>query len=98
MNYELAKKLKDNGFKQIGDNQDGYKTTDDGEYVYIPTLSELIEECEPYIVSLEFRVNGTVAKGCMIYEENLTPEKHCLTVGRTPEEAVAKLWLELNEK
>ncbi len=100
MNYELAKKLKEAGFKQSGKGKVWYTSSEDreqyffdGEFeirpVYIPTLSELIEACGEEDLILK----------CIV-KENWTAEK--LTgeygIGNTAEEAVANLWLELNKK
>jgi len=75
---------------------------------FIPSLSELIEACEGRITSLEFKINGVVAKGVIFYgqkyadevftKENMQPDEYFLTTGSTPEEAVANLWLSLNKK
>jgi hypothetical protein len=84
MTYELAKKLKDAGFKS-----QYFRTEDYYPDVNVPTLSELIEACGGNAKALiqqdsktqwEYAVDG---KGAL---------------GQTPEEAVANLWLELNKK
>ena len=86
MTYELVKQLKEAGF---------YLQENKGT-PYPPTLSELIEACgEGY-----FNLNSTKSgKGydnhwAAYFGEN--PEAKGL--GKTPEEAVAKLWLALNKK
>lgn len=67
------------------------------ELVYIPTLSELMEACSPKTAD-EFNICW--AKGiwsAMIHEVGY--RNIDLSVeGNTPEEAVKKLWLELNKK
>lgn len=97
MNYELAEKLKEAGWQfKYGVGKDGKVVVfDDLSPNQLPTLEELIEACEPFIVSLEFRVNGCIAKGVQIFEEITEPDKHFLQVGKTPTEAVAHLWLSL---
>ncbi len=104
MNYELAKKLKEAGFPQSEYWGDVTDTNDKvvgfvSEYGMhtVPTLSELIEACvtnkeERCIYRLDYdwfekqwRANaGTV-------------DEHFAGYGSTPEEAVAKLYLELNK-
>jgi hypothetical protein len=62
--------------------------------VYIPTLSELIDACGDGFGSLNKDNNfigGFIAFGGIIGET-----LECR--GKNPKEAVAKLWLELNEK
>lgn len=98
MNYELAKKLKDAGFPQIGRGLfmigDGtpIKLVEPGEVisldesnpvVYLPTLSELIEACGESFKSLELVGGHFYTNDCWERE--------------TPEEAVANLWLALQK-
>ncbi len=85
MNYELAKQLKEAGFRWMeGDSQ----------YEYRPCLSELIEacgdklECVVQINSKKWQCNGFT-----INKDTMFP----CTFGSTPEEAVANLWLGLNK-
>lgn len=113
MNYELAKQLKDAGFPQefkngtiIGDYQ---MTVDDiglpvsNGSAYVPTLSELIEACEPQITSIRKTapIRGSlkarwIAEGWPYLMDVHTDQIKKLAP--TPEEAVARLWLSLNEK
>jgi hypothetical protein len=94
MNYELAKQLKEAGFKQHGDNQDGY--ANDGGYE--PTLSELIEACGGILVWGCKDHNYYASKQfCPTEHKKLEDVIEANTEGKTPEEAVAKLWLELNK-
>jgi hypothetical protein len=106
MNYELCKQLKDAGFPQISENAVSLKSMSekmdaalnggDLGYVAIPTLSELIEACviinPAFTISTTFGPNGWG-----------TDKWECLCLGidiqygSTPEEAVARLWLELNK-
>jgi len=108
MNYELAKQLKDAGFNQlkafeayylnagavsgIVDNQmyDKDSILRENKVVAIPTLSELIEACGSEFGYLHNRIHkGLGWAACA----NGTEEHY----GETPEVAVAKLWLYLND-
>ena len=96
MNYELAKRLKDAGFPQGGDGVwDGGNGTiaTQKSMVYVPTLSELLEACGDEFRVVEKDGNGWLASGLWDDQFGHEPEK-----GKTPEEAVANLWLALNEK
>ena len=100
MNYKLAKQLKDAGFPQSFSEEGGsvmdkealekkgeFESLEDKHWVYIPTLSELIEACgEGMKFELIRAQAGWCAKtrGIMILNQE------------TPQEAVAKLWLKLN--
>lgn len=100
INYELVKELKDAGFPQEFkqgryfcshmEQLDGKHDCDD--IVYYPTLSELIEACEIFTLrfSLEQHSNDWRAG---IY----SGEKQ-FSVGKTPKEAVAKLYITLKKK
>jgi len=108
MNYELAKQLKDAGYKQknvgmfvykndkghIGEIAGGrYFNNEDikeEDVYYQPTLSELIEACGDGFYILRKLSTGFVAEDAA-YDKTLGQ-------GKTPEEAVAKLWLKLDEK
>lgn len=94
MNYELAKQLKDNGFPLP---TSGYSVSDkDGENtLQIPTLSELIDACGINIYTLEHN-NLTTDNECWYANSGSYPGGSHR--GKTPEEAVAKLWLKLNKK
>lgn len=104
MTFETAKKLKDAGFPQTGENMVSHLSMKEkcnaiimGEslgYVCIPTLSELIEACDgnkPFF-DLCLCVDGWIAI------KTKKGEKTIIGEGETPEEAVANLWLELNKK
>ena len=97
MTYETAKKLKDAGYK-MDYNLDGFSEYNKRTaYIYI-SLSQLIEACGDKFVNLE--------------RDHIDPKKHASFVawGKigenvesygysiTPEEAVADLWLALNDK
>lgn len=89
MDYALAKALKDAGYPQ--ERRRGYACApmeNDAEFVYTPTLPELIEAVKN--LRLKFTLNG--------FEDHWNA--HCSTTesrsGSTPEEAVARLWLALH--
>jgi len=111
MNYKLAKQLKDAGFPQIGES-DNYIKKDgrthdeiiaemnvavEHQYVEIeesdclvPTLSELIEACGegfPFLTK-----KGNVWVCC----DPDSAKYNVITEGKTPEEAVGKLYIKLN--
>lgn len=90
--YELVKQLKEAGFpmnKALPDSRYIWGGTDTGGTVYeYPTLSELIEACGDKFSMLHNC--GNIWKAFAVYA------KEKITQGSTPEEAVAKLWLELN--
>lgn len=109
MKYELAKQLKDAGFPQRGDSKmlatkQGRKTLQNWGKLnaYAPTLEELIEACGPQLGCLLKRDKETD------YGENFPPEWewgassktfwNIQMFGSTPTEAVARLWLALNNK
>lgn len=101
MNYKLAKKLKDAGFYQgIGDGEylkehsfntvfENFIHQDEHPCLcYVPTLSELVKACKECVFF-------DLIKG----KDNWICTDHYIKVdGPTPEEAVATLWLKLNEK
>ncbi len=106
MNYELAKQLKDAGFPQSFKNPTHYIEADSDakfgdviemspeKFISIPTLSELIEACKVDLVLTKY-LQGVYVYSAEWEEEPLEWTKFD---GKTPEEAVAKLWLELNKK
>jgi hypothetical protein len=94
MNYELAKQLKDAGFpfKYVGisnvPKDNGVVFIDRQEAYEYPTLSELIEACgEDFRCLIKDGKDGWCVQGDNFQWKD-----------KTPEEAVAKLWLELNKK
>lgn len=89
MEYELAKKLKDAGFPQV----QPHSAHEDYKDCTKPTLSELIESL-PIQESTKFRLiyKHGEWQAC-IYD---TKRHHIYKNGKTPEEAVAMLYLELN--
>lgn len=114
MKYELAKQLKDAGFRQVwpdgkGELYIGEKKEDGmNEGVYIPTLSELIEACGNDFKSLiQHDVLNDLSMGFIrahgkfsasMHHRNPEVWKNTMFGGHSPEEAVAKLWLSLNMK
>jgi hypothetical protein len=87
--YELAKSLMDAGFPQIGKGssigpQDKlvWRISD---RVYVPTLEELIDACGENFGSLDKRHDGWLARA--------NGDQRCFA--GTPAEAVARLWLTL---
>lgn len=108
MNYDLAKQLKDAGFPQKTRGLFGVsssKILPDGNLeisntAYIPTLSELIEACGGRLDELSSLSHppkepkwGAHSYSC----EECGWSPMIISYGSTPEEAVAKLWLELNK-
>jgi len=105
MTYETAKKLKDAGFYQ-GEEGMSAQTMWHPDYldngsipkdlvVYVPTLSELIEACGDGLGV--FRINNTESSA---WKQSNDPDDPCkwVALDKTPEEAVANLWLALNDK
>ena len=102
MTYELAKQLKDAGYEFVkidpsreiitGKKQVYTGFAFEGKEFYEPTLSELIEACGKQFFGLYCGANHWIA------EEFVTGIQPRHTQGKTPEEAVAKLWMELNKK
>lgn len=93
MDYSLAKQLKDAGFPQRENGviyEHYVKEPESEEKIYSPTLSELIEAC------------GDKFMGLHHYADTKTwlavSDENTYVNAPTPEEAVAKLWLELNKK
>ena len=95
MEYELVKQLKEAGFPlKLSKNWDGeylqFRYNHGDMYLY-PTLSELIEACGNEFPSLSRYQNVWI---CNDAEYDFGSDGE-ITRGNTPEEAVAKLWLEL---
>lgn len=112
MTYELAEELRNNGYPQPkNDEWEGRGTwmgIEDGNMSFAPTLSKLIEACQPYFESLIClptiqRSDFWGNKGEIIQNggwEAFARIDNIFATGLTPEEAVARLWLALqkNEK
>jgi len=98
MNYELAKQLKDAGFPLeygITVGSDGKQKEWRNENIVKPTLEELIEACGDGLQSL---INNRFSDGggwvAYTNAKDSTGERMDI-YGKTPSEAVAKLWLAL---
>lgn len=113
MNYELCKKLKDVGFSQniynnfypidcgVVYSNNGYSGIPLEHRITIPTLSELIRACEisfSELTKMTHNVNPERWVATSLPCDECGIEKMCDGFGLTPEEAVANLWLKLNEK
>ena len=85
MDYKLTKRLKDAGFPQKKHNTSG-KPFNVAIQWYSPTLSELIKECGDEFVHLTRYKDGWIA-----FATTKT------SLNKTPEEAVARLYIELKK-
>ena len=112
MNYKLAKQLKDAGFPQgrplhhlpylSGKTKE--ERAEMFKRFYVPTLSELIEACGDEFDKL-IRFDTPTEEEDILCNEIFHCDaprwkafsKSFMYNGKTPEEAVAKLWLKLNE-
>lgn len=107
MNYDLVKKLKDAGFTQTFPDGRWYYTDeacleyaceDHGSvhpkqtHGIVPTLEELIEACRGRTIKLWVTPSGQA--GVQLEGQGLEDVEFY----KTPAEAVANLWLELNKK
>lgn len=104
MTYELAKQLKDAGFPQkiTAGAGDGHLFQDEVYGIaYAPTLSELIEACGQDLWILK-RGSYMGEFGWIVGQDRKEEDNPAywflFRFGKTPEEAVAKLWLALNKK
>lgn len=98
MNYSLAKELYSAGFpmKQVGETKqvDLGWSLDTQQTFAFPTLEEIIEACADGFEQL-----WNVRKDdCADDHEWEAHTKGFCMVGKTPSEAVARLWLALNKK
>ena len=109
MNYGLAKKLKDAGWLQTGNDCNWWSGEINGEEVeiYNPTLSELIEACGKKfggIICLHsINEKYKAFENMWMNLDKPSNSFHSFIKGKvahgsTPEEAVANLSLELNKK
>lgn len=84
----------------------GYENSipEDAERLLIPTLERLIEVCDK-----SYTENGTLYEFMLMYAKGTwcagysdpdfkSPNKPLDRIGKSPEEAVARLWLALNNK
>ena len=90
MNYELAKQLKDAGFPQLPQHNFLINPNDADDGVTAPTLSELINACGEKFGSLS-KDGGTYKWLASSHPDEFYEG------GKTPEEAVAKLYIKLNK-
>jgi len=112
MDYKLAKKLRKAGFNQDTANVARFsqyrcpQTIGAGniwckpecpDKVYVPSLSELIEACGDKLFELYDTANKENPWQASVMVDLETFER-LFSHGKTPEEAVAKLWLKLNKK
>ena len=90
MNEELIEQLKAAGFVKKEPNG-----TFSFDFNYVPTLSELIEACanNSFELLLQDGKWSAILDPELIGVDDDLPEG----VGKTPEEAVAKLWLALHK-
>ncbi len=101
---ELAKELKDSDFPDIfmTDHENcNYHQVEyiDGIFYHVPSLKELIEALGSRFHALQFYDDKSILWIAYSYENRgFEPAGHIFKDGATPEEAVAKLWLELNKK
>ncbi len=81
--------------KSLRDLKEMYE--DDNEWVYQPTLSELIEACGDKFGGIS-RAKHPIKIGQWAAYVITAIEFNDMVGGSTPEEAVANLWLQLNKK
>ena len=104
MIYDLAKDLKDAGFPQpVLDFRGDFLFSEHGDPVdtqaYAPTLAELIEACGTSFGALVRIADGTWNAATPVIDTGMSYGNPSMEVeGSTPEEAVARLWLAINEK
>ena len=112
IDYNLAKELKDAGFpdsedwhrgSELGYSPDIMLAQCAGGVMNVPTLSELIDACGEAIDAIYSPYSSmSEHEGHQLYEGwrvDSTNEHLGISVtGKTPEEAVARLWLALNRK
>lgn len=101
MNSLLAQSLKEAGFPQkkgkgcyIDKGLINWPKTK----IYVPTLSELIEVCGDIVLWKSDVWHAGDVKGKEIGGTHIDDYWYEQGTGSTPEEAVARLWLELNKK
>lgn len=97
ISYELAKELHDASFPQIGTGKriapPDKIVARRHDFVYVPTLDELIEACGPHFFSLVY----DLGKGWRCFSDTDQWNTVATSDGSTPAEAVARLWLALNK-
>lgn len=102
MNYELTLKLKETGFPlkkcSVGPDCAQWLYFKNKEAIHTPTLSELIEACGDEFHCLIHATNMGVDSNHSFWSAGIDNVVLNWSNGATPEEAVANLWLALNEK
>ena len=100
MDYDLARRLKDSGLPQDGlgflaaeNRVVGSRHSSDAFDVYVPSLSELIGACGAGFSSLARESSAATGVSWLASCDGLQPVS-----GATAVEAVARLWLAINEK
>lgn len=98
MDYKLCKELYNNGlrWKKLDFLGFPFEELDPEKHMpCLPTLEELIEACGNGFMNLRkvWDENGNITN--FIAEGDHSTD--ILAIGKTPSEAVAKLWLELNK-
>lgn len=90
MDYNLAKKLKDAGFpyKDVPHRAVGTEINGKADFVFEPSFDELIEAFS----NSEFFELSKLSDGWGCNDH------YVACMDKTPKEAVANLWLELNKK
>lgn len=94
---DITKELKDAGFPQgvmPYYDSDGYihrTSEEETNWIYEPTLEELIEACG----DIQFRLQSYDGGKTWVADRR---DASAESVGSTPTEAVARLWLALNKK
>jgi hypothetical protein len=98
MNYDLGKQLRDAGFPQGGKGSWAFPPdavlARANDRVYLPTLSDLIEECRDVFHALRRSVHGRWQAFSVTDREGVTETG----IGDTPDDAVARVWLTLRAK
>ena len=103
MDYKLAKELKDSRFPKSEDWGE-HSTLMKGNYFMVdgygvPKLSELIDACgEDFSHLKRYPVDEVVYWWAVTHSKFDKNGNNSEEQGKTPEEAVARLWLALNKK
>lgn len=101
MTYETAKKLKDAGYEFTSIEQTEYRQSIENTDFRVPTLSELIEACGDRFGGLNRYPLAPVYERFECFSEWIfeirkeSNEHEFVVYGKTPEEAVANLYLAL---
>jgi hypothetical protein len=90
MTYKLAKQLRDTGFPYKDPSVTDVEW--DKDFFIVPDLSELIEACG------DLFFDSLINCGEMGWKATTFVNHMNGQIGNTPEEAVAKLWLALNQR